>query len=56
VLSLAGSKVNVTPHDLHQHLRAQGYTMTLHDVRRFVRDELQVRLRGERGRRTDLGR
>ena len=30
--------------------------MSEHDVRRFVRETLQVTLRSERGKRTDLGK
>jgi len=54
VLSLAGSNVSATAQKLFDHLRALGYTMTVHDVRRFVRDKLEVTLRSERGKRTDL--
>lgn len=56
VLSLAGSKVNLTVERLYQHLRAQRHTMTRHELRRFVRETLQVTLRSERGkRRRDFG-
>jgi hypothetical protein len=68
ILSLAGAerndegeivrvirgKVNLTPRELHDYLRKQGYTMTLQDVRRFVRDTLKVKMRSEQGKRTDL--
>jgi hypothetical protein len=53
-LSLAGSELKVTAQKQYDHLHAQGHRMTLHDVRRFVRDTLQVELRSERGKRTDL--
>jgi hypothetical protein len=44
-------KVNITAQKLYDHLRTQGYTMSIHGVRRFLRDTLQVTLRSEQGKR-----
>lgn len=61
VLSLAGESVNRTANTLLKALRANGHTVSindadaLHELRRFVRDTLNVTLRSERGKRSDLG-
>jgi hypothetical protein len=48
-------KVNITAQRLFAHLKEEcGFTMTIDDVRRFVRDRLRVTMRNERGKRTDL--
>jgi hypothetical protein len=69
--SLKGATVNMTARQLAEHLGAIGYSIftqsgsdsadkarlsALHNLRRFVRDTLQVTLRDERGKRNNLRR
>ena len=52
---LKGKKVNITVTKLIAQLQAEGHKIdNPHEVRRFVRDTLQVTLKSEQGRRRDL--
>jgi hypothetical protein len=47
-----GKTVNLTASQLQEQMRAEGFNVvTMHDLRRFVRDVLKVTLRSERGKR-----
>lgn len=53
---LKGKAVNLTTSKLLEQLHAQGHkTVTPHDLRRFVRDTLQVTLKSEQGKRHKKG-
>jgi hypothetical protein len=58
--SLKGAIDNRTAHQLAEQIRANGYSgftlHQLHQLRKFVRETLQVTLRDERGTRNDLRR
>jgi hypothetical protein len=46
-----GKTVNLTSSKLHEQMSAEGFNVTMHDLRQFVRDVLKVTLLSERGKR-----
>jgi hypothetical protein len=55
-LQLHGKELNLTARQLHEQVCAEGYNVSLHDLRQFVLRRLNVTFQSERGKRTDLGK